>query len=499
MRKHFWPAVLVVSVLVLVLSVCPFLLRTGASPVPEVSAANGIAIYLADSRHSPGSIVSVDPVTGGMMAIYTRAAGPIASIGMNEYPEKIYFTSGTDGRLYVVRSSMGQWLPEEVYYEHPTVIRDIEQVLRPGLGHDVYISEASGAQANGTIFMVAFDQAYPFYEVELSEVGGHWDGHFTFDYETNLYLGTGDTTPGRLYKVVDGTPQRVARTNQEPIGALTWVRGGEPAGAIYYANLARRLYRVDLTHGYRAALYTGPESAHFSDVDTQGTEPDYATPTPSHTPDGTPSPTKTLPPGVTPSATPSRVVSTLTPTATTSPTTPTLTPTATVGAGETTDFTVAAEHSSGMEIKGLRIAVLAGGQRQILETPIELSLPRGSHVGVTAPARFRRGELQFELQAWRLPDGSTTSVNPLVLQLDQPQVRIVAVYQPVLAGTATATTTPGTAAPETATPSATATATSEITGSVTPTSEPSATATLLDDWWKVYCPVVSKYWSAPGR
>jgi len=448
-----------------------------AGPAPRATASPTVdwpAIHLVDSDLSPGAIVSVDPDTGAVIGAYTRASGTIATIGMNEYPNKIYFTSGSGDRLYRVMSSGGRWQEEQVFYEHDAPIVDIEQVMRPGLPHDVYFSEPAIGASAGKIYQLVLDQLRLHYEVDPADVGGRWDGHFTFDDEMNIYLSTGGATPGRVYKVVDGTPRSVFRTQTAPVAGLTWVRGAEDEGALYYVNLASRLSRLDLAHGYRSLLYTTLTSGRLADVDTQGIEGPVPTLTPSSTPRVTATPTPTSRASVTATVTPSK-----TPVVTT--------------------LTVTAETGLGAALEGLRIALTLDRQQVIVETPYTGQLPRTAELILAAPTQAGRGPVTLHFMHWRLHDGSIHTGNRLEIVLSQEVMGATAVYGRGTPGpgtvtpTATATDAPSpTATPtvEATTSASTPTATATEPPSETPTSEPTSEPTDVP----VYLPLAVRDW-----
>ncbi len=464
MRKQLVPMVGGGSVLAVVLTAGMVVPGPAAPPVGAQIAANGLAIYTVDSSKTPGVITSVDPDTGGMLGVYTRAAGPIVSFGMNEYPERILFSSGRDPNLYEVRSSQGRWEPEQVLYTHTALICDIEQVLRPGLPHDIYFSDTSGSgrPATGMIYQLAFGEAFPYYEVSFADLGGHWDGRFTIRGDGRLYLSTGLTAPGSMYMVVDGVPQPVLQVQSEPIGGLSWVPGVGNEGAIYYTNLEQELYRLDLTQGCRSLLFTNPSAGRLADVDTTGLESSPPEPLPTNTSEVTETATAT---GIAQS----------TPTSTPSPK-PTLTPSATVtGPPPQTELTVVVETVSGVQLTGARVLLDIDGVREIVASPVSRQVLRSSVVTVAAATRISRDPLFLELVRWRIEGSGTSTSNPLRVELNQPVVRLVAVYR-----RAEATATPGTAIPTgsvTATSTDAATATSTATGSAPPQVTGTATRT----------------------
>ncbi len=233
-------------------------------------------------------------------------------------------------------------------------------------------------------------------------------------------------------------------------------------GAIYYTNLEQELYRLDLTQGCRSLLFTNPSAGRLADVDTTGLESSPPEPLPTNTSEVTETATAT---GIAQS----------TPTSTPSPT-PTLTPSATVtGPPPQTELTVVVETVSGVQLTGARVLLDIDGVREIVASPVSRQVLRSSVVTVAAATRISRDPLFLELVHWRIEGSGTSTSNPLRVELNQPVVRLVAVYR-----RAEATATPGTAIPTgsvTATSTDAATATSTATGSAPPQVTGTATRT----------------------
>lgn len=296
--------------------------RAPAAAAPSLA---GFDVFFTDRAESPGSIYRLDPATGTVATVYGRAAGRIASFSTYYYPNKLYYVSGTDAKVYVAVNIGGTWQPEEVVLTHSATIREIYNIAGSGGPPELYFSEAYGSAADGKIWRMGVDRPVLHYTVRRSDIGGYWAGHFAIDAQGLLYVSTGITVGARIYSIEAG--KNITEIYRDPSGGI----GGlyPLSGALYYADLSTHIYRIHLANGVRSLVHFNQQYDELSDVATIGVEP--PTPTPSRTATRTRTPTRTPTRTATVTRTPTRTptptrTATLTPTPTR---TATLTPTPT--------------------------------------------------------------------------------------------------------------------------------------------------------------------------
>jgi hypothetical protein len=221
-----------------------------SAPIPK--------IYFADGGRLPGEVYSYDPVTHAETSIYTRPSGNLHSFLFAPWDSsQLYFVNANEYKIYR-KSLVAGGGPEEVVYTHTTWVRDIAVK-----DYVLYFSEASGGASDGGIWRAGAGGPSLFYRVRLSEVDWWWNGHFTFDKGGTLYLSSGNTSPASLYRV-DWATDTVAKRFTDP-EAITGMAFGDD-GALYYANWATKIYRLDLGTMTKTTAYTGPTHQWMSDV-----------------------------------------------------------------------------------------------------------------------------------------------------------------------------------------------------------------------------------------
>jgi hypothetical protein len=228
-----------------------------------------LPFYFADGMDPVGSVYRVESLIAPGTPIYTRTSGQIYSFTFHPaIPQKLYFVNANDVSIFrAVEISSGTWGAEEVVLSRDTYVRDLAFRFNEAGELRLYFSEATGAGGNGMIYEVMGDgSAVPFYEVDLSTVGGFWAGDFAFDDAGNLYLSSGNRIPAMIYKVTmsggspTGAPVEIYRNDREPIAGMV-----VKDNSIYYANWGDKVYRLSLATGSRS-VYTDSSRGWISDV-----------------------------------------------------------------------------------------------------------------------------------------------------------------------------------------------------------------------------------------
>jgi hypothetical protein len=221
-------------------------------------------IYFADAKESPGSVYHYDTSTEIEETVYTRPSRNdyLSSFTFHpEVPEKLYYVSINENKIYRTTQLWSGWTPEEVVYPHNTYVSDIAFAFDENGELGLYFSESSGARENGKIYKIEGRTATPFYEVKLADVGGFWAGDFAFDDRNNLYLSSGNHVPASIYKVDGGKVKEIFKDQKEAISGLAY-----KDGSLYYANWGSDIYQLDLSTGGRTAIYSNPVHTRLSDV-----------------------------------------------------------------------------------------------------------------------------------------------------------------------------------------------------------------------------------------
>jgi len=232
------------------------------SPIPFTPISS--FLYFAVASENPGSVYQVDLRTGDVSTLYTRPHGHLYSFAFHPgIPEKLYYVSANDTKIFRVLWLRDHWSEEEVIYQHTTYVKDIAFGPEPVTGTPapggpplrLFFSEATGA--GGKIYYLdGRNRPVLYYEVRMP-----WAGDFAFDENGVLYLSSGNRAPAKLYKVEGGTVYTLYR-HPEPIKGFV-VRGGK----VYFANWRGSVYVLDLASGEVEELFTNPRRFRWlSDV-----------------------------------------------------------------------------------------------------------------------------------------------------------------------------------------------------------------------------------------
>jgi len=255
-----------------------------AQPVMEMTPVNMAVlqrfapIYYADGGESLGSVYYANTASAPDNIIYTRPSGRLYSFTFHPgIPEKLYYVNANQRNIYRIDELWSGWSAESIIYTHTTYVRDIAFAFDQNGEIGLYFSEATGAGGDGKIYRLdSGGSAVPFYTVKLSDVGGFWRGDFTFDYDGNLYLSSGNRVPASIYKVTSGTGAvtKIFDSKTGSIAGLVY-----RSGSLYYADWRQNIYRLDLSSGTSTVYYTNPSRTWLSDVgfreraDTAGSRP----------------------------------------------------------------------------------------------------------------------------------------------------------------------------------------------------------------------------------
>ena len=233
-----------------------------ATAPPGLPAAGGITvyasvasrIYFTDSKETTGAVYELVGSTASPIATFTghRAYHSAFDPGTG----KLYLSDSNQFKLFGVDSTTGTTSP---VYTHTTYLRDI--AFDPG--GNLYFSEATGAGADGKIYKLnlATSTATVFYNVTRASVGGFWAGDFAFAPDGHLYISTGNTIGGRVYRVDNpaaaSPPVSVYSLPGESVTGIAFDRYGQ----FYYSNwdaTAGHIYQLNLGTGTRQLLFSAP-------------------------------------------------------------------------------------------------------------------------------------------------------------------------------------------------------------------------------------------------
>ena len=219
-------------------------------------------IYFADAGESPGSVYHYNTTTGIEETVYTRPSRRLYNFSFHPaIPEKLYYVSANEYKIYRTLQLPSGWTPEVVVYTHTTYVSDIAFAFGKDGELRLYFSEATGAGENGKIYKIVDGKASLYYEVKLADVGGSWGGDFAFDDKGNLYLSSGNQIPASIYKVEDGKVKEIFKDEKECISGLIYADG-----ALYYANGGTKIYRLDISTKERTVVYSNTKRTWLSDV-----------------------------------------------------------------------------------------------------------------------------------------------------------------------------------------------------------------------------------------
>ncbi|MCP4153511.1 MAG: hypothetical protein GY757_37635, partial [bacterium] len=211
----------------------------------------GGMVFYTDWTESPGHIYYYG--SGSEWQLFDSPAGGIyaAAIG---HGGSLHYSDANGTKIY--RLLNGQ--PFEVY-SHTTYVRDIGFDEQGSL----YFSEASGAGGDGIIYSLKDGQSSIFCRVEISKVRGFWSGNFAFDPDGRLYISSGNTSGGTLYRMDKSTPIPVydRHSTSEVIAGFDFDARGE----VYYTDWGTTIYRLDLSTQTRT-LYRQDAARSYANV-----------------------------------------------------------------------------------------------------------------------------------------------------------------------------------------------------------------------------------------
>jgi hypothetical protein len=238
----------------------PFIDAVSSVLPPILQPIKGVEIYFTDAYESQGSVYHYLPGTGSETIIYTRPSRQIYSFSFSPWDQNtLYYVNANEYKIFTKKLSSPT--AEKVVYTHTTYVRDIA-FNKEG---DLFFSEATGAGKNGKIWRMEKDGTVSlFYTVNLSAVDGFWAGYFTFDLNDTLYLSSGNRISASIYKV-DVPSNTVTKVYTDKNGAIAGMVFGTD-GFLYYADWGKEIYRLDLEHRQRVAVYYNSKRKWLSDV-----------------------------------------------------------------------------------------------------------------------------------------------------------------------------------------------------------------------------------------
>ena len=249
----------------------------------SASAPSQTLYYIVDVAETPGAVYRIENREPDADDFFKRPSGSISSIALCN--GQLYFCSDNDRRIYQ-RTGKQQ---ERVVFEYTTYIRDV--AVDPN--GNLYFSVASGPKGDGRIyqltpsvnnleddgrFSIATDSQSRPVQVRLSTVDKFWEGDFTFDEQSNLYLSSGNHIPAFIYRVpknpngVHGRPQKVYRDSQGAIKGIAMpnIQSNTRQDFIYYADWRQTIYKLNIRDSRRSREFSGnvakSRNPHLSDI-----------------------------------------------------------------------------------------------------------------------------------------------------------------------------------------------------------------------------------------
>ncbi len=209
-------------------------------------------IHFCDWNEQPGSVYVIR--NGAPEPIFTEP-DPLALVYHSAFsPGGVLYVS--DANTNAVLEVQPGEQPVEAY-RHTTFLRDV--AFDPAGAF--YFSEASGVTDDGAIYKLDLGAgtATLAYKVVLSEIGGRWAGDFAFDPSGILYLSTGNSIGGRIYRVDDLTgivpPVEVYSLPGESVTGIAFDRDGQ----LFFTNWdgdRGYIWRLFLADGSRDLVYS---------------------------------------------------------------------------------------------------------------------------------------------------------------------------------------------------------------------------------------------------
>ena len=196
--------------------------------------------------------------------IYKMENGQVSVFFNRARGGQIYsFAFGPDGTLYLVDANSFRLAKivngrETRFFTHTTYIRFVAFDSKGNL----YFSEDSGAGGDAKIYRLDGTKATLFYTIKLSDVDGFCCGGFAFDKDDNLWISNGNVVPASLYKVVDGTPQKVLTLDSESLYGFYF----DSYGNLVIANWQTNVYRYAAPDFTSRETFTVPDAMHVSGV-----------------------------------------------------------------------------------------------------------------------------------------------------------------------------------------------------------------------------------------
>lgn len=257
------------SVLYLWLCLMMFLWFVPTHAQPMKMSASSIwqpPFYVVDAEEIPGTVYRIQNEKPNVF--FRRQSGSISSISM--WGGQLFFCSRKDNKIY---RRMGQ--RERVVFENRGYIRDIAVDSNGNLN----FSEANCDKSDGRIFKLTppIDELRPEQKFSISKkekpinillktVDGFWDGCFTFDSQSNLYLSTGDRIPASIYKADKlrvsqyNTPKNIYKNTRGVIKGIAIepnIKDPNNPDYIFYADWGRSIFRMKMDNLKRSVVFSG--------------------------------------------------------------------------------------------------------------------------------------------------------------------------------------------------------------------------------------------------
>jgi hypothetical protein len=248
----------------------PTATQTLPATLTPTSASNSTNPSLNDLLPKNTDVVGVSKVTQGTF-FYHYIGGDIWHIYPINAPE------GFVSALKTQRDSFGiGYIRKTIYHGDGQIFythnRQMSFIRIDNKGN-FYFSEAKLLISDKqlSIFRVSGNQATVFYTVTLADLGGEWNGEFTFDNADNLWLGSGENTDGRLYQVIDGKP--ILKYSHNNVMRYPCFEAGFTSSVLFVQNIDKpTIHRANVATGESREITTPAQMDQMSyiyDMDCQ--------------------------------------------------------------------------------------------------------------------------------------------------------------------------------------------------------------------------------------
>jgi hypothetical protein len=190
-------------------------------------------------------VISYNPEDQSETNQFRLPSGSVKKFTLNPYSGDLYIVEDGSDTIKVIHDYMnyhanspGSVLPSSDVLSHPSTIRDL--ATDPTDPYGVYFSTFSGSIYRAYQDFSGSWQVGLFMDVPLADVGGSWNGEFSFDNFGNLYTCQG--TGGNVYRY-DATSGGFSLIHSSPSTAISSICFNS-ANILHYTTGDNRVYRL---------------------------------------------------------------------------------------------------------------------------------------------------------------------------------------------------------------------------------------------------------------